>query len=151
MSIELSVDNFVYFSEDPEVESLFERLLKEQVKVDFMGLVEWFLGVHFSWHFTPSKADVHLNQTGFTANLVEQFRRDTWEPTSAATPYRPGVPIDLIATSSDNDDSQSQLHWTEAYQSLIGSIGWLSTLLALIWLQSTLPCRHTTASLPLAI
>ena len=61
----LKCRQFSHFSEDPEVESLFERLLKEQVKVDFMDLVEWFLGVHFSWHFTPLKVDVHLNQTGF--------------------------------------------------------------------------------------
>ena len=43
----LYVDDFVYFSEDPAVESLFELLLKEQVNVDFRGLTEWFLGIHF--------------------------------------------------------------------------------------------------------
>jgi hypothetical protein len=127
LSIGLYVDDFVYFSEDPAVESLFEQLLQEQVKVDFMGLVEWFLGIHFSWRFTPSKVDVHLNQTGFAAHLVEQFFRDTWEPTPTSTPYRSGVPIDSIADSSDDDDSPSQLRRTAAYQSLIGSIGWLAT------------------------
>jgi hypothetical protein len=126
LSIGLYVDDFVYFSKDPEVESLFEHLFQDQVKVDFMGLVEWFLGIHFSWRFTPLKVDVHLNQTRFTANLVEQFCRDTWEPTLTATPNHLGVPIDSIASSSDDDDSLSQLHWTEAYQSLIGSIGWLA-------------------------
>ena len=75
------------------MESLFERLLKALVKVDFMGLVEWFLGIHFSWRFTPSKVDVHLNQTGFAANLVEQFCRDAREPTPTATPYQSGVPL----------------------------------------------------------
>jgi hypothetical protein len=54
LSLGLHVDNFVYFSEDPNVEALFERLLQERVKVNFMGLVEWFLGIHFSWHFTSS-------------------------------------------------------------------------------------------------
>jgi hypothetical protein len=67
-----------------------------------------------------------LSQTGFAANLVEQFCRDSWEPTPTATPYRSGVPIDSIASSSNNDDSPSQLRWTEAYQSLIGSIRWLT-------------------------
>jgi hypothetical protein len=75
----------VYFSEDPEVELLFERLLRERVKVDFMGLVEWFLGIHFSWRMTSSQVDVHLNQTGFAANVVEQFCRDSWEATPTAT------------------------------------------------------------------
>jgi hypothetical protein len=97
------------------------------VKVDFMGLDEWFLGIHFSWRFFHSKVDVHSSQTGFTANLVEQFCCDLWEPTPTATPYCLGVPIDSIASSSDNDNSPSHLSWTEAYQSLIGSIRWLAT------------------------
>jgi hypothetical protein len=103
------VDDFVYFSEDPAVEALFERLLRERVKVDFMGLVEWFLGVHFSWRITNSTVDVHMNQSGFAANLVEQFCRDEWEPTPDATPYRSGVPIDSIAPSTDNDGSPAQI------------------------------------------
>jgi hypothetical protein len=127
LSLGLYVDDFVYFSKDSEVETLFERLLQDRVKVDFIGLVEWFLGIHFSWRFTPSKVDVHLSQTGFAANLVEQFCRDSWEPTPTATPYCLGVPIDSIASSSNDDDSPSQLRWTEAYQSFIGSIGWLAT------------------------
>jgi hypothetical protein len=55
--------------------------LWEQVKVDFMGLFEWFIGIHFSWHFRSSRVDFHLNQTGVTANLVEQFCQDSWDPT----------------------------------------------------------------------
>jgi hypothetical protein len=43
----LYVDDFVYFSANPAVEALFEWLLKERIKVNFMGLVEWFLGIHF--------------------------------------------------------------------------------------------------------
>ncbi len=68
-----------------------------------------------------------MNQTGFAANLVEQFYCDSQEPTPTATPYRLGIPIDSTASSSDKDDSPSQLCWTDAYQSLIGSIGWLAT------------------------
>ncbi len=70
------VNDFIYFSEDPAVEALFERLLRERVKVEFMGLVEWFLGVHFSWRITKSTVDVHMNQSGFATNLIEQFCRD---------------------------------------------------------------------------
>jgi hypothetical protein len=81
LSLGLYVDGFVYFLEDPDVEALFEHLLPEQVKVDLMGLVEWFLGIHFSWRFMSSQVDVHLNQTGFAANLVEQFCWDSWDPT----------------------------------------------------------------------
>jgi hypothetical protein len=56
---------------DPADEALFEHLLRERIKVDFMGLVEWFLGLHFSWQITKSMVDVHMNQSGFAANLVK--------------------------------------------------------------------------------
>jgi hypothetical protein len=49
LSLGLYVDDFVYFSEDPDVEALFKCLLREQVKVDFMGFIEWFLGI-FTFH-----------------------------------------------------------------------------------------------------
>ena len=105
----LYVDDFVYFLEDPAVKALFERLLRERIKVDFMDLVEWFLGIHFSWRITKSTVDVHMNQLGFAANLVKQFCRDKWDHTPDATPYQSGVPADLIAPSTHTDDSPTQL------------------------------------------
>jgi hypothetical protein len=121
------VDDFVYFSEDPEVEALFCRLLSDRCKVDFMGIVKWFLGVHFSWRITPSSVDVHLNQSGFATNLVENFALQAQTETPTATPYRSGVPIDSIAPSTDVDDSPAQIRCKEVFQSLVGSIGWLSS------------------------
>jgi hypothetical protein len=99
----------VYFLEDPNVEALIKHLLQEQVKVDFMGLVEWFLGFYFSWRFTSLRVDVHLNQTGFAANSVEHFCRDSWDPTPTVTPYWSGVPIDSILPLTYADNSPSQL------------------------------------------
>ncbi len=123
----LYVDDFLYFSEDPSVKALFCHLLAERCKVDFMGVVEWFLGIHFAWRITSDSVLVHLNQSGFTANLVESFFQASRNVTPTATSYRSGVPIDSIASSTDDDDSPAQLQRTAAYQSLIGSIGWLST------------------------
>ena len=68
---------------------------------------------------------VHLNQSGFATNLVESFARQACNYTPTATPYWSGVLIDSIAPSMDADDLPAQLHRKEAYQSLIGSIGWL--------------------------
>jgi hypothetical protein len=76
---------------------------------------------------TSDSVWVHLNQPGFTANLVESFFQASHNVRPTATPYRSGVPIDSIAPSTDDDDSPAQLRCTAAYQSLIGSIGWLST------------------------
>ena len=70
-----------------------------------MGVVEWFLGIHFSWRITSTSVAVHLNQSGFAANLVESFFQDSRNVTPMATPYRSGVPIDSIAPSTDDNDS----------------------------------------------
>jgi len=77
LTLGLYVDDFIYFSEDPSIEALFCRLLAEQCKVDFMGVVEWFLGIHFAWRITSDSISVHLNQLGFAANLVESFFQDS--------------------------------------------------------------------------
>jgi hypothetical protein len=58
-------------------------------------------------------------------NLVERFVQQARNKIPTATPYQSGVPIDSIAPSLDADDSPAQLRCKEAYQSLIGSIGWL--------------------------
>jgi hypothetical protein len=126
LSLGLYIDDFAYFSEDPEVEALFCRLLSECCKVGFMGIVKWFLGVHFSWRITQDAVSVHLNQSGFTANLVESFFQESQDPTPTATPYRSGIPINSIPPSMDTDYSPAQIRHKEAYQSLIGSIGWLA-------------------------
>jgi hypothetical protein len=70
---------------------------------------------------------VHLNQFRFATNLVERFSRQARDITHTTTPYPSGVPINSIAPSADPDDSPAQIQRKEAYQSLIGSIGWLSS------------------------
>jgi hypothetical protein len=69
---------------------------------------------------------VHLNQSGFATNLVESFARQSRGVTPTAMPYQSGVPINSIAPSLDADDFPAQIWHREAYQSLVGSIGWLS-------------------------
>jgi hypothetical protein len=76
---------------------------------------------------TPSSVDVHLNQSGFATNLVENFALQAQTETPTATPYRSGVPIDSIAPTTDVDDSPAQIRRKEVFQSLVGSIGWLSS------------------------
>jgi hypothetical protein len=121
------VDDFVYFSEDPAAEAIFCKLLWERCKVYFMGIVVWFLGVHFLWRITPDSVEVHMNQSGFATNLVESFARQDQNRTPTATPYCSGAPINSIAPSLDAPDSAAQLRRKEAYQSIVGSIGWLAS------------------------
>ncbi len=72
LTLGLYVNDFVYFSDDLAVEENFQQTLKEFITVDFMGTVEWFLGMHFQWMITPDSVQVHLSQTGFAGNLVEE-------------------------------------------------------------------------------
>ncbi len=126
LSLGLSVDDFVYFLEDQDVKKLFCRLLSKCCNVDFMGIVEWFLGVHFSWCISSSLVSVYLNQSSFASNLVESFFCKTREASPLAIPYCSGIPVDSIAPSTDEADSPAETRWMQAYQSLIGSIGWLA-------------------------
>ncbi len=87
LSLGLYIDAFVYFSEDPAVETLFCCLLAKHCKVDFMGIVEWFLVVHFSWCITLSSVAAHLNQSGFATYLLESFACQAHYETPTATPY----------------------------------------------------------------
>jgi hypothetical protein len=109
LSLGLHVNNFVYFYKDPAVETLFCCLLAKRCKVDFMGIIEWFLSVHFSWRITPSSVDVHLNQSGFAMNLVKSFACQACNETPTATPYQSGILIDSIMPSVNADDSPVQI------------------------------------------
>ena len=126
LTLGLYVDDFVFFSTSDSVEAKFQRILAKLIKVEFMGTVEWFLGIHFNWRITPSEVSVHLNQAAFAANLVERFNLHTTAPSPMATPYRSGLPIDAIPDSTVDDTAPSQVRRREAYQSLVGSLGWLS-------------------------
>jgi hypothetical protein len=112
LSLGLYVDDFVHFLEDPDDEKLFSCLLSEHCRVDFRGIVEWFLGVHFLWCISSSLVSVHLNQSGFASNLVESFFRETREASPLATPYRSGLLVDSIAFSIDKADSPDHTHRT---------------------------------------
>jgi hypothetical protein len=112
--------------EDPAIEALLYWLLLEHCKVAFVGIIEWFLGVHFSWCISSSSIAVHLNQSGLASILVESLFRDAGNPTPTATPYQSGISINIIVPYLDHTNSLAQVQGKEAYQSLIGNIGWLA-------------------------
>jgi hypothetical protein len=126
IALGLYVDDFVYFSSDPAVEEKFQRILKQMITVHFMGMVEWFLGTHFQWLITPEVVSVHLSQTGFAANLVEENNIHLWNITHDATPYRSGLPIDAIAESDEDEECPTFVERKRKYQSIVDSIGWLA-------------------------
>ncbi len=61
-----------------------------------MGVIEWFLGVHFTWIGNEDSLDVHLNQAGFARNLLERFGMDKRATSPISTPYWSGLIINSI-------------------------------------------------------
>ena len=71
MNLGLYVNDFVFFSTCNKVEAKFQEILSHLITVDFMGIVEWFIVIQFSWHISQGEVDVHMNQSGFSQNLVK--------------------------------------------------------------------------------
>jgi hypothetical protein len=138
LTLGLYVNDFVYFSADPEVEAKFEQLLQQYSRVDYMGTVEWFLGTHFQWLVNPSGVKVHLSQTGFASHLVEENDIDLRHITPDATPYRSGLPINGCPEFEEDEMNPTFLERKRKNQSIVGSIGWLA--------QSTCPDLATSHS-----
>ncbi|NDD64811.1 MAG: transposon Pol polyprotein [Acidobacteria bacterium] len=115
----LYVDDFVYFSPDPDVERKFESLLEQEFPVEFLGVAHSFLGLTMTWTETPTSLSVHLDQLQFTEDLLERYGMAEANP--APTPYRSGCHIDTL--TGPTSDSITAL-----YQSLVGSLHWLTSM-----------------------
>ena len=70
----LYVDDFIYFSTDPDVEKAFETQLKSKTNVDFMGNVSHFLGHKFQWRQyyenNIPQLKVHVSQTAHAEHVI---------------------------------------------------------------------------------
>ena len=121
----LYVDDFIYFSTDKDVQTHFEKKIKERTNVDIMGDVSHFLGLRFQWKRNNTHIKVHLSQEAFADTLVEQAGLSHFSTTTTKTPYRSGYPVDKIADDPTLTDSQRQAIQAQ-YRSLVGSLLWLS-------------------------
>ncbi|KAL7475451.1 hypothetical protein ACHAW6_001358 [Cyclotella cf. meneghiniana] len=92
LHIGIYVDDFVYFSEDPAEEKLFQEALASRIKVDFMGAVDYFLGTAFTW---KKHEDGHF-VTAFVEYLAHRFALTNFGPIPNMLPYRSGMTIDSI-------------------------------------------------------
>jgi hypothetical protein len=97
LHIGIYVDDFVYFSEDPAEEKLFQEALASCIKVDFMGDVDYILGTAFTWmKHNDGHLSVHLCQSAFIEYLAHRFALTNFVPVPNMTPYQSGMPIDSI-------------------------------------------------------
>ncbi len=129
LTIGLYVDDMVYYSVTDAVERRFEEILAAKFKISFMGVVNWFLGTHFTWLDLPDgEISLHMSQVAFAQNLVERHRQQHINVNPRATPYRSGLPIDSIPGAPIEDfEDPTFLRRREMYQSIVGSLNWLAT------------------------
>jgi hypothetical protein len=121
----LYVDDFIYFSESPQVEQLFEKEFNQLIDIDWNGKIGYFLGINFVCHrHTNNNVSILMNQEAFIDNLVQLAQLDgpVNEP---KTPYRSGYPVDTIPTDKYNTPAQ-QAKITKEMQILLGCLNWLS-------------------------
>ena len=84
------------FSADTLVEKQFELDFASKVKVDCMGDVDHFLGVHFQWSRSPDEVSVHVSQPGHAQNAIDDMGVDKANVNPDMTPCRSGLPIDTL-------------------------------------------------------
>ena len=119
----LYVDDFTYFSSSPAVEQLFEELLGNELDVEFMGVVTWFLGSLFTWDTLPDgRLTVHISQTAKVEQLMEDHGLADSNPVH--TVYRSGISIDRIKHDGVDPDDKKVL--VKSFQKLVGGLNWLS-------------------------
>ncbi len=128
LTVGLYVDDMVYFSDDDTIENRFESILASNFKISFMGVVNWFLGTHFTWFDHPDgNVSVHLSQMAFAQNLVERYGQQNCNVNPRASPYRSGLPIDSLDAYTGDMEDPSFLRLRALYQSVVGSLNWLAT------------------------
>jgi hypothetical protein len=116
------VDDFIYFPTDDTVERHFETTMQLQLRVDFFGTVEWFLGKYYDWSREDRHASVHLSQEAYYRQLISAHQMSNATP--ADTPYHSGHTIDNIPKTDMSTLEQNIV--TANYQSLVGSLLWLA-------------------------
>jgi hypothetical protein len=89
------VDDFTYFSASEEVEKAFEYKFDQELHVEFMGDVAWFLGSYHTWQRTAdSKLTVSITQTSKVESLLEKHSMMT------ATVFSPPIVLALLWIAS---------------------------------------------------
>ena len=120
------VDDCAYFGTDNETEQWFEQELGSRLKIDFMGDLSYYLGVHYEWGQTEDgRLTVHMSQEGQIYKMLlthDMDGADSHYPVK--TPFRSGLVIDSLPHDGTPPDNKPAL--VKAYQSIVGGLNWLS-------------------------
>ena len=122
----LFVDDFIYFSSSPKVETHFEHLFSQKYTVEFNQEVKHFLGIKFTnVKHADGHVDIYMNQPKDISDLIQKAGLDKPQTLTSPTPYRSGYPVDSVPDIEMPPEEREKLNKT--LQELVGSMNWLST------------------------
>ena len=105
-----------------------KSLLKEKCVVDFLGTVDYFLGVRFDWNTTDkSNISCKLVQQAYIESLIHKMDLTDCRVEPNMTPYRSGLLIDSLPKASPDISPATQEKLTSIYRSYIGMLTWITT------------------------
>ena len=121
------VDDCAYFGTTDASEQWFAKELGKRLKIEFMGALSYYLGVHYTWGRTSDgRLTVHMAQPGHVHKMLEQHGLgdpDSFHPVK--TPFRSGLVIDSVERDGLPPEAKPAL--VKKFQSLVGGFNWLST------------------------
>jgi hypothetical protein len=94
--------------------------MQEQLRVDFFGTVEWFIGSYYDWSREDRHASVHLSREANYHQLISAHQMSNATP--GGTPHRSNHTIDDI-TKTDIPTLEQDIVIAK-YQSLVDSLLW---------------------------
>lgn len=123
--VALFVDDFIYFSPNPDIEKHFEQALTSKAKVDFMGQIDYFLGILFDWRWhKDGSISVHLSQEAYANQIVESLGLSDSVSSPTMMPYQSGPPIDTILLVDMYVSKRAPL--LTMYQCFLSMLNWLT-------------------------
>ena len=122
----LYVDDFTYFSQSRKVEDLFETKFSEHLNVTFEEQIDYFLGINHVVTKAPNgNITIKMDQSAFIEALLQTYNLHLDHVGTPTSPFKSGLPVDKIRDQKYSPTHQAYL--THTFQSIVGSLTWLST------------------------
>ena len=121
----LYVDDFLFFSQSPQMEKKFMEQFSSKIKCTFSEEPDYFLGLKFdNKKDKDGNVSISISQEAYIENLLHQVNLQNDAINVPKTPYRSGYTIDSIPQKEYDPDTKEKL--IKKMQFLVGSLNWLA-------------------------
>ena len=115
----LYVDDFIFLSESPEVERIFQEKLSNLLKVEYSQFPQTILGLKIRINKTKDNMSILLTQQATSEELVTTTGLSGISSSVKPTPYRLGHPVDKIPLLHTQLPLHIQSKLEDTYRSLV--------------------------------